>query len=95
MKKITAVVILLIITALFTISCSPKMLIVKPSPASQDIVLEGRFEYTAEGARFDWPLSAINASFTGSSARIDMEPNGNEFNLYIDGVFKEAVSSFP
>ncbi len=95
MKKKYFLFFLLLSTPILFISCSAKMLIKKPSRDSKEIVLEGRFNFTNEGAEFDWPLSSVNAAFTGNRAKIDMEANGNDFNLYIDGEFKEIVNSFP
>lgn len=56
------------------------------------IAYTGRFDLATAGvARFDWPATTIEATFTGTSITVLLEPADNHFNVVLDGVQSQLL----
>lgn len=53
----------------------------------------GRFDFAdPRRPQFDWPGASIQARFTGSSVSVLLSGGNNDFNAYVDGVFKTRIA---
>jgi lysophospholipase L1-like esterase len=59
---------------------------------NQNIEYIGRFDFSKPGlVKFDWPGVQIKATFSGTFCAIKLKDGHNDYNIFIDGKFKEVL----